>query len=221
MDGVIHLNIPPAKLVADDESGGFTTLLREILRHDPDSIWVGEIRDRRSAETTVGAAVTGHLVFGTLHATNAVTGWDVLAQKISENLRWQLIESLSLVTSQRLVRELCPACSIQRPPTEADIRSFDSYMRYQGTTGLILPPTIGEAAAKEDCSVCKGFGYIGNLPIDEVLIFDRAVKDAAHRLLAGDVRARDQIAESMPQTMLKRGLELLGEGRITLQALKS
>ena len=95
--------------VAEKKGLTFARGLRSILRHDPDRIMVGEIRDRETASIAVQAALTGHLVFTTVHANNA---FDVISRFTHMEIDLhELVAALSCVVAQRLLRRLCPACS--------------------------------------------------------------------------------------------------------------
>ncbi len=141
----------------------FANTLRSILRHDPDVILVGEIRDRETAEIAVQAALTGHLVLSTVHTNSAVGAVGrLLNMGVADYL---LASSLIAVTGQRLVRKLCPHC---RKPAAIDAPLAEKF-------GLPLGAKIFQAAG---CAECGQIGYRGRLPICEFLTVNAAVRSA-------------------------------------------
>ena len=155
----------------------FATALRAILRQDPDVIMVGEMRDRETAEVAVQAAMTGHLVFSTLHTNDAVGAIPrLLDLGIPDYLVAATVEG---VLAQRLVRRICEDCRVEyRPPAESvallargDAHS-GSFMRGAG------------------CPACRGTGYHGRLGVFELLLVTERVKDAiARNVPRGELRA--------------------------------
>lgn len=198
-----------------DEAERFEILLKGFKRHDPDMIWVGEVRDKVTADLCVASASSGHLVLSTLHANDAVVAFDVLAKMVDADKRFQLIESMALVISQRLVKELCPHCRKIDTPSDHDRHLFEQYQVMVGETAE-LPASIARATPA-GCESCDG-GYTGLLPINDVLPFNRAAKDAAIDMLAGANR-RDTLAKARTLTLLQSGLALLAQHRIDLDAL--
>jgi general secretion pathway protein E len=136
----------------------FANGLRSIVRQDPDVIMVGEIRDAETAEIAVQAALTGHLVFSTLH-TNDAAG--AIARLLEMGVQDYLLSSSLLgVLAQRLVRRLCPRCRREVPFTGLEAASSEL------AVGGEVPATIWEAAG---CDECSGTGYLGRVGIFELL----------------------------------------------------
>lgn len=132
----------------------FARGLRSILRHDPDTIFIGEIRDPETADIAVQAALTGHLVFTTVHANNV---FDVLGRFLHMRVDlFSLMSALNGVVSQRLVRRLCPACGGLKLGT-------------QQRTGAGVAATHGRDVG---CKQCRFTGYTGRTVVGEVLIVD-------------------------------------------------
>ncbi len=156
----------------------FAAALRSVLRHDPDVIMVGEIRDQETAELALRAALTGHLVLSTLHANRAVDAITRLEDIGVE--RAMLMATLRLASAQRLVRRLCDACA--RPVT------LDEAAAQAGSLGTILRKATAKAGNREKfrapvgCAQCHD-GYRGRIAIHEIL-------DAkeAERMLLGEPR---------------------------------
>ena len=137
----------------------FASALRSLLRHDPDVLMVGEIRDEETADTALKAAMTGHLVFSTLH-TNTAAG--SVARLIDIGCEPFLIGStLNAVIAQRLVRRLCPHCKTSRPANSEEKALLDLPEEKQAN---IFHP-VG-------CALCQGSGYRGRLGLFETLWFD-------------------------------------------------
>ena len=136
----------------------FARGLRSILRHDPDKVMVGEIRDEETAQIAVQSALTGHLVFTTVHANNVV---DVIGRFLNMNVDlYNFVAALNCVLAQRLVRRICLHC--KRPATVSDDLLEDSGLeadRYRDFTFF-------EGAG---CIECNGTGYRGRLAIAELL----------------------------------------------------
>ena len=170
----IEYNLPAAIQTQVNRKAGYTfdSAIRHFLRHDPDIMLVGEIRDEETAQAASRAAETGHLVLSTLHANTAfgvparLGALGVGAQAVADNLIG--------VISQRLARRICPHCIGEetRPRfTGADVeRRFGIERSYMG----------------KGCVACRGTGYFGRLPIYELLICDRQV---AHWIEAGARRS--------------------------------
>lgn len=219
LHGILQFNVPPQ---AQGEFR-FEALLRAFKRHDPDMLWIGEIRDRESADTCVRSASTGHLVLSTMHANDPAMAIDVLAQTVDAGMRSLLIECMSFIMSQRLIKELCPHCKIDGVPNEEEKGLFTQYTQNLGVKDVPLPPEIsranrqGCAPDSEGAAKCSE-GYIGLLPIYEVLPFGRAAKDAAIEMLSG-VNRRKELDACRTLTLLDSGLDLLAQGKVDLDAI--
>ena len=136
----------------------FARGLRSILRHDPDKVMVGEIRDEETAQIAVQSALTGHLVFTTVHANNVV---DVIGRFLNMNVDlYNFVSALNCVLAQRLVRRICIHC--KRPAQVSDIMLEDSGLE---------PDRYRDFAFFEGggCIECNGTGYRGRLAIAELL----------------------------------------------------
>ncbi|MGC4397603.1 GspE/PulE family protein [Hydrogenophaga sp.] len=137
----------------------FARGLRSILRHDPDKIMVGEIRDAETAQIAVQAALTGHLVLTTVHANNV---FDVLGRFTHMGLDpYSLMAALNGIVAQRLVRVLCKECSV--PAAAPD---------------LMAAPGEGQWRSACGCAGCRGTGYKGRKAVAEVLVLDDELREA-------------------------------------------
>lgn len=143
----------------------FARGLRSILRHDPDRILVGEIRDAETAEIAVQSALTGHLVFTTVHANSMA---DVVGRFRHFGLdMFGFMSSLNGVVVQRLVRQLCPVCAGWRGATAAEVAWLH---RWEGGDASRVSRAIG-------CVECQQTGYRGRFVIAEVHVVDDALRD--------------------------------------------
>jgi general secretion pathway protein E/type IV pilus assembly protein PilB len=141
----------------------FARGLRSILRHDPDVVLVGEIRDKETAEIAVQASLTGHLVFSTLH-TNDAPG--ALTRLVDMGIETYLVaSSLEAVLAQRLIRLICPKCKSQLPESEM------SFLRER--YGDMVPPKLYKGRG---CKSCQGTGYVGRAGIFEQMVVTNEIR---------------------------------------------
>ena len=156
----------------------FAKGLRSILRHDPDVILVGEIRDVETAEIAVQASLTGHLVFSTLH-TNDAPG--ALTRLVDMGIEPYLVaSSLEAVLAQRLLRRICPNCKAELPKDETN-RLRDRY-------GDIIPEVLYSG---KGCRNCQGTGYRGRAGIFEVMVVSEECRAMLMRnATVSDIRAQ-------------------------------
>ncbi len=144
----------------------FAKGLRSILRHDPDKIMIGEIRDSETAQIAVQSALTGHLVFTTVHANNV---FDVIGRFIHMGIDpYNFVSCLNCVMAQRLVRKVCTAC--RRPITYSDEELTDGGVDPERFRGLTLYEAQG-------CDECHGTGYRGRVAIVELLELTDQIRD--------------------------------------------
>ncbi|MHC4201416.1 MAG: GspE/PulE family protein [Planctomycetota bacterium] len=146
---------------------GFADALRSILRQDPDIVLIGEIRDHETAEIAVKAALTGHLVFSTLHTNDAPTTITRLVDMGIDN--FLVASCVNLVSAQRLVRRLCAECNGTSTPTEEQMQEW-------GFTEeeIASKPTLREP---KGCGRCGDVGYKGRLPLLETLPLDQELRE--------------------------------------------
>lgn len=160
LDGIVQLQV--------NESRGMTFPkgLRSILRHDPDKILVGEIRDRETAEIAVQSALTGHMVMSSVHANSS---FDVVSRFVHMGIDvFSLIPALNCIISQRLVRKICKDCKEEYIPTSEELvlsglnqDKYDNNKYYKG----------------QGCSSCDDTGYHGRLAIHEILYVSDKIAD--------------------------------------------
>jgi general secretion pathway protein E/type IV pilus assembly protein PilB len=152
----IEYRMPMVRQTQTNVRAGYTfaEAIKHFLRHDPDAILVGEIRDSETAKTAVTAAETGHLVLSTLH-TNNVLGVIPRLQSLGV-LPYMIADSLVGVISQRLVRRICPNCKEEYAPTDRERRYFNAY-------------DLNKAYRGKGCDTCNGTGFYGRSPVYEIL----------------------------------------------------
>ena len=185
----------------------FARGLRSILRHDPDRIMVGEIRDPDTAEIAVQSALTGHLVYTTVHANNA---FDVLGRFMHMGADlYNFVSALNVVLAQRLVRVICRECAIEEHPgaallAESNIPKTDAggfrFMRGRG------------------CAHCRGTGYRGRKAIGELLVMN---DDLRELIVAREpVRKLKEAAAATGTVALREAaLALVRAGETTLEEI--
>ncbi|WP_439136116.1 GspE/PulE family protein [Pseudomaricurvus sp.] len=181
----------------------FADALRSLLRHDPDVLMVGEIRDSETADVAVKAAMTGHLVFSTLHTNNAVSA---VTRLIDIGCEPFLIGStMTAVIAQRLVRRLCRQCAKARPATEDELMLLGTDEQVD-----IFEP-VG-------CPVCQGQGFRGRLGLFETLWFNEKLA----RMIAkgADEETLEASAGKSLKFMWEDGCEKVLRGLTTLDEVR-
>jgi len=146
----------------------FGATLRSILRHDPDIVLVGEIRDLETAENAIQASLTGHLVFSTLHTNDAAGAYTRLVDMGVEP--FLVASTVEAVMAQRLVRRLCKHCKKPYQPTAEDLPA-DFPLNEMSGCEMFLP--VG-------CRACRQIGYSGRMGIYELMVTTNAVRQLAH-----------------------------------------
>jgi len=175
--------------------------LRSIVRQDPDVILVGEIRDRETAEIAVQSALTGHLVFSTVHTNDAAGAVTRLEDMGVEGF---LIASAVIgIMAQRLVRRVCPDCAAPAPPDPALLRSLGAD-----------PTLVGDYRAGTGCEACSHTGFRGRVGIFELLpVTDEIRGLILSRASAGTIR--EAAVRAGMRTMRRDGLDKAAQGRTT------
>jgi general secretion pathway protein E/type IV pilus assembly protein PilB len=160
----VEYHVPGVNQIQVNHAVGldFATGLRAILRHDPDIIMIGEIRDAETANAAVQASLTGHLVLSTLHTNDAATAATrLLDMGIEPFLVASTVEG---VLAQRLLRRVCRECSVARPPHAGEVPP-DFVLAQDGL--------VAEAVG---CRACRGSGYRGRIGCYELLVVDESVR---------------------------------------------
>jgi general secretion pathway protein E/type IV pilus assembly protein PilB len=173
VENPIEYRIPLLRQTQVNTKAGYTfsTAIRHFLRHDPDVILVGEIRDAETASTAVSASATGHLVLSTLHTNNALGAIPRLRDL--DVKPYMIADSLIGVVSQRLVRKICNKCKKPYKPQDWE----KAYLRAASAS-------VKELFRGAGCELCNGSGYFGRTLVYEVLSID----DELSRMIAQDAQ---------------------------------
>jgi type IV pilus assembly protein PilB len=185
----------------------FARGLRSILRHDPDKIMVGEIRDAETAQIAIASALTGHLVFTTVHANNA---FDVIGRFVNMGIEpYNFVSSINCIMAQRLIRTICSSCKTLVAVTRLQCEEFDlDYDRLKDQ-----PIYEGKG-----CVECHGLGYLGRQAITEFLALSDPIKALIlDRKPTAEIR-KAALADGMT-TLREAGLEKVLQGRTTLREM--
>jgi general secretion pathway protein E len=180
----------------------FARALRSILRHDPDVIMIGEIRDLETAQIAVQASLTGHLVLATLHTNDAISATTRLVDMGVEP--YLLSSSLLGVLAQRLVRKLCPACKRAYAPGAADRAELGE--QHAG----------GALSAPGGCAACHGTGYAGRTGIYELFVVDEDAKRLIHAAGSEQELRRHALDRGM-RSLRQDGLRWVLSGATSLE----
>jgi general secretion pathway protein E len=190
------------QLPVDEKEGKtFSSLLRSVLRQDPDSILVGEIRDPETARIAMQAAITGHLVFSTVHTTSTVgTVFRLLDLGVEPYL---VAQGLHLVLAQRLVRQLCPYCKKAVKPTPEQMAKLPNEGR--GIKQIYVPG---------GCVRCLSTGYSGRRAFFELLRTTEALREVIVRnpTMADVTKA---LEGTRFEKLLQSGMRLVAEGVVS------
>jgi len=179
----------------------FANSLRSILRHDPDIVLVGEIRDLETAENAVQASLTGHLVFSTLHTNDAAGAYTRLTDMGVEP--FLVSSTVEAVMAQRLVRTLCPQCKEPYEPAAEELPD-DFPLDELGEGGVIQRP-VG-------CRACRQVGYLGRVGLFELLVTTEKIRQLAHDRASTWAISEAALAEGMT-TLRTDGWRKVLDGR--------
>lgn len=185
----------------------FANTLRSILRQDPDIIMVGEIRDTETAQIAVQAALTGHLVFSTLHTNDAASA---LTRLIDMDIETFLISSSVIgVIAQRLVRVICEKCKEKYTPEKNVLSGLNIKDKSNDDGKVKLYRGTG-------CSFCKNTGYYGRTSIYELIVLDEAIRSLVISKASSNVIKAAAIKKGM-KTLKDSGLEKVMQGITTIE----
>jgi general secretion pathway protein E len=206
----VEYQLPGILQIPVNEKKGLTFAkgLRSILRHDPDKIMVGEIRDRETAEIAVQSALTGHLVLTTVHANNV---FDVFGRFTHMGIDpYAFVSALNGIWAQRLVRMNCPHCAAGYTPSDEELAS----------AGLARPDVFDyEFKQGKGCGDCRGTGYKGRRSIAEIL----TLNDEIRELIVEKAPIRQIKAAAYrngTRSLRQAALELVKRGATTLEEIK-
>jgi type II secretory ATPase GspE/PulE/Tfp pilus assembly ATPase PilB-like protein len=182
----------------------FATALRHMLRHDPDIMMVGEVRDYETAEIAIRSALTGHLVFSTLH-TNDAAG--AVTRLLDMGIEPFLVSSsLECLIAQRLVRLICSKC-------KAPLKSKKEILEQM--KGIELDPQKVELYIGEGCEECRFTGYRGRIGIYEILTITEPIRELVLNHASSQQIKQKAISQGM-RTLRQDGLQKVAKGLTTL-----
>ncbi|TFW34273.1 GspE/PulE family protein [Massilia horti] len=206
----VEYQLPGILQIPVNEKKGLTFAkgLRSILRHDPDKIMVGEIRDRETAEIAVQSALTGHLVLTTVHANNV---FDVFGRFTHMGIDpYAFVSALNGIWAQRLIRMNCPHCATRYTPSDAELASVQM-ARIDAEDCLFMRGT--------GCGDCRGTGYKGRRSIAEIL----TLNDEIRELIVEKQpirRIKAAAAANGTRSLRLAALDLVRRGATTLEEIK-
>jgi len=199
IDGLIQVQI------REDIGLTFGRCLRSFLRQDPDLILVGEIRDLETAEISVQSALTGHLVFSTLHTNDAPSS---IARLLDLGLEPFLVTAtLEGIVAQRLVRTICPRCKEEYRPTEEMLMELN-----------LTPDDVGGRSffRGAKCDYCRGTGYSGRMALFEIMLLDDGIRELIMARSSTNV-LREASRKRGMRTLREVGLLSIYDGHTTIE----
>ena len=205
----VEYQLPGVLQIPVNEKKGLTFArgLRSILRHDPDKIMVGEIRDAETAQIAVQSALTGHLVLTTVHANNV---FDVIGRFTNMNVDpYSFVSAINGILAQRLVRVICQHCAVDDHP-DADLLD-KSGVSPEMAAGFRF--RVGQG-----CGQCHGTGYKGRKAVAELLVFNDLIRELI--VTREPVRkVKEAARENGTRTMREAALDMVRRGETTLQEI--
>jgi len=184
----------------------FAAGLRALMRHDPDNIMVGEIRDEETAEIAIHAALTGHLVLSTLHTNTAAGAVPRLLDMGAA--AFLLASTLNVVVAQRLVRKICPSCITKYTPDESIVKKIskelgDGYDKLKFYKG-------------KGCNDCNHKGYLGRVGIYEIMPITEKLRQIIVQKPTTEQLFKEAVSEGMI-TMMRDGMDKIAAGLTTIE----
>jgi len=202
--------------VIDQEKMDFATGLKAILRQDPDIVMVGEMRDLKTAETAINAALTGHLVISTIHTNDAVSA---IPRFVAMGVKpFLLAPSINIIVGQRLVRRLCPKCKEKAQLKKEELIQIKKelkqlpgqYLENVDLNNLVFYKPVG-------CEKCGGLGMRGRMGIYEVLEITDEIRQSIHQEKISKVDIKNLAQKNGMLTMVQDGLLKALAGKTTPQ----
>jgi general secretion pathway protein E len=205
----VEYQLPGVLQIPVNEKKGLTFArgLRSILRHDPDKIMVGEIRDAETAQIAVQAALTGHLVFSTVHANSVL---DVIGRFMHMGVDpYHFVSAVNGIIAQRLVRSLCPHCAEPFEPDDELLQA--SGLTPAQTSGMSFKHAKG-------CGHCRGTGYKGRKAVAEVLVLNDELREM---IIAREPirQLKEAAAKNGMRTIREAAVSAAGAGMTSLQEI--
>jgi len=199
IDGIIQIPI-------DSDAGvTFASCLRAILRQDPDTILVGEIRDLETAEIAIQAALTGHLVFSTLHTNSAPA--TVTRLKDMGIQAFMICATVEAILAQRLVRRICAKCKEETTVSNEMLRDLGTDLESIGDTKFYKGT---------GCDACNNTGYKGRVALFELMVLNDVIRDMVLGNSSTD-EIRDEAARNGMIPLRTYGMDMASQGITTLE----
>ncbi|MCX7641568.1 MAG: ATPase, T2SS/T4P/T4SS family [Elusimicrobiales bacterium] len=187
LDGIIQVPVNPDIKLGENKKFDFALALRSFLRLDPDVIMVGEIRDQETAEIAMEAAMTGHLVFSTIHTNDAPSSVSRLIEMGIPN--YIVASTLKAVLAQRLSRKLCDECKVSYTIKPEEKKVFEEYgIGIKNDTVLYMPG---------GCKNCNDTGFKGRIGLHELLVMDDTLRELILKEYASDPIKKLAISRGM------------------------
>ncbi len=208
----VEYRMPGVNQIQTNDKAGlsFARGLRSIVRQDPDVILVGEIRDQETAEISVNAALTGHMVFSTFHANDAATAVPRMLDMGVEP--FLLASTLEVVVAQRLIRKLCPNCRYSEP---VDLKKIEKILPHPELFFKVKGRSLYKA---KGCDACGGSGYKGRIAIYEFIQVTREMEDL-YMSNPSSQQIWDLARKQGSRTLFEDGLEKVKSGLSSLEEL--
>lgn len=202
----VEKNLPKINQMQVNNQAGLTFEigLRALLRQDPDIIMVGETRDVETASISVRSAITGHLVFSTLHTNDASSS--IIRLEDMGLQPYMVANSLVGIIAQRLMRKICPDCGEETIPTAEE--------------RLIVGEDIKKIMHPKGCPQCNYTGYRGRIAIHEVLMIDRTVRQMIMDGASAEAIQDYAVEKQKMKTLKDAGLSMVREGVTSVEELK-
>ncbi|ANU78769.1 type II secretion system protein GspE [Blautia pseudococcoides] len=202
----VEKNLPKINQMQVNNQSGLTFEigLRALLRQDPDIIMVGETRDVETASISVRSAITGHLVFSTLHTNDASSS--IIRLEDMGLQPYMVANSLVGIIAQRLMRKICPDCGEETAPTAEERQ--------------VVGPDIKKIMHPKGCPQCNYTGYRGRIAIHEVLLIDRTVRKMIMEGASAEAIQDYAVEKQNMKTLKDAGLSMVQEGVTSVEELK-
>lgn len=202
----VEKNLPKVNQMQVNNQAGLTfeAGLRALLRQDPDVIMVGETRDVETASISVRAAITGHLVFSTLHTNDAVSS--IARLEDMGLVPYMVSSSLVGIIAQRLMRKVCPECAEEAEPTEEE--------------AAMLSPAASRIMRPKGCPACNYTGYRRRIAIHEILYIDKQIRKMIIEEASAEEILQYAIDHQHMKTLKECGIEMVEQGITTIEELR-
>ncbi|MBI4056631.1 MAG: Flp pilus assembly complex ATPase component TadA [Elusimicrobia bacterium] len=206
LDGIVQVPVNPDIKLGEDKKFDFATALRSFLRLDPDVIMVGEIRDEETAHISMEAAMTGHLVFSTIHTNDAPSAISRLTEMGIPP--FMVATTIKAVLAQRLARRICPDCKKPYEPHPEEVVVFKE--------NNVSIPKGTKFYRGEGCDSCKGGGFRGRVGMHELLVMNDNLRTLCLKEVASEPIKKQAVQDGM-RTILQDGLCKVMEGLTTVR----